>query len=200
MFPDEDNKDYARWNDFDCPLDNQTNCPFASHMRKTRGRGMINDRDVFDIMRRGISYGPEVGPYEKKNSKTILDRGLIFTCYQSSLSNGFQFIKHRKSGSIQNILWPCWLSNFQGWINPDTFPADKTDFTGGMNPGQDAIVGQSVKGAFEEDDKILYTSIYDGNKQHNKVTFEPFVRANGGDYLITPSLKLFGDFSVAPAV
>ncbi|KAJ5872605.1 uncharacterized protein N7529_004958 [Penicillium soppii] len=132
-------------------------------------------------MRRGISYGPEVGPYEKKNSKTILDRGLIFTCYQSSLSNGFQFIKHR-------------------WINPDTFPADKTDFTGGMNPGQDAIVGQSVKGAFEEDDKILYTSIYDGNKQHNKVTFEPFVRANGGDYLITPSLKLFGDFSVAPAV
>ncbi|CAI7608303.1 unnamed protein product [Penicillium bialowiezense] len=181
LCPDEDNKEYSTWNDFDSPLDNQLNCPFSSHIRKTKGRGMMNDRDIFDIMRRGIPYGPEVGPDEKENSKTVLDRGLIFTCYQSSLCNGFQFIKNR-------------------WANPDTFPADKTDFTDGINPGQDVIIGQSVKGAIEEDDKLLYTCVYDGNKVHNKVTFEPFIQSNGGDYFFTPSLKLLGDLSVAQAV
>lgn len=91
-------------------------------------------------------------------------------------------------------------SLIQGWANPDTFPADKTDFTDGINPGQDVIIGQSVKGAIEEDDKLLYTCVYDGNKVHNKVTFEPFIQSNGGDYFFTPSLKLLGDLSVAQAV
>lgn len=69
-----------------------------------------------------------------------------------------------------------------------------------MNPRQDVIIGQSAKGAIEEDDKLLYTCVYDGNKVHNKVTFEPFVQFNGGNYFFTPSLKLLGDLSMAPAL
>ncbi|KAJ6091822.1 hypothetical protein N7467_003791 [Penicillium canescens] len=179
LHPNADCKADARLNDFDYPLDDQFNCPFASHMRKTKPRGMVENRDKFDIMRRGIPYGLEVGPDEKE--KTKLDRGLMFTCYQTSLSNGFQFIKNR-------------------WVDPDTFPADKTKFTGGMNPGQDPIVGQSVKGAIEEDDKVLNMSIYDGDGKHNKITFEPFIQSNGGDYFFAPSLKLLRDLAVAPAV
>ncbi|KAJ6096020.1 hypothetical protein N7486_006766 [Penicillium sp. IBT 16267x] len=178
MHPDKDFPAHARWNDFDYPTDDHTNCPFASHMRKTKPRSLVNNVDKFDIMRRGIPYGPELGPDEKE--KTKQDRGLMFLCYQTSLSNGFQFIRNR-------------------WINPDTFPSGKTAFTGGMNPGQDPVVGQSVKGAIEDDDKLLQVSIFDGNKKHNQVTFMPFIESNGGDYFFTPSLKLMRELAVAPA-
>ncbi|KAJ5648085.1 hypothetical protein N7490_004457 [Penicillium lividum] len=176
---DPEKKIIATWNDFDYPTDNQFNCPFASHMRKTKPRSVVGNEDKFDIMRRGIPYGEELRNDEATETK--LDRGLMFLCYQTSLSNGFQFIRNR-------------------WINPDTFPFGKTEFTGGINPGQDALVGQSVKGAIEDDDKILSTSIYDGNGQHNQVNFMPFIESHGGDYFFTPSLKLLRELSVAPAV
>jgi deferrochelatase/peroxidase EfeB len=95
VHPDVDCKEDARLNDFDYPLNNQFNCPFESHIRKTKSRGMVDNRDKFDIMRRGIPCGPEVGPDEKE--KTNLDHGILFTCYQTSLSNGFHFIKNRKT-------------------------------------------------------------------------------------------------------
>lgn len=81
-------------NEFNYPLNDQSRCPYASHMRKTKPRSIVVDRDMNDIMRRGIPYGPEVGPDE---TKTKQDRGLMFTCYQSSISNGFRFLKSSKS-------------------------------------------------------------------------------------------------------
>jgi hypothetical protein len=68
-----------------------------------------------------------------------------------------------------------------------------------MNPGQDPVVGQSVKGAIEEDYKLMNLSIYDGNKQHNQITFQPFIQSNGGDYFFTPSLELLRELSKTPA-
>jgi deferrochelatase/peroxidase EfeB len=65
-------------------------------MRKTKPRSVIGNDDKFDIMRRGIPYGVEMDADEKKGPKSQKDRGLLFVCYQTSLSNGFQFIKNRK--------------------------------------------------------------------------------------------------------
>lgn len=65
-------------------------------MRKTKPRSVIDNDDKFDIMRRGIPYGEEMDVDEKKGTKSQKDRGLLFVCYQTSLSNGFQFIKNRK--------------------------------------------------------------------------------------------------------
>ncbi|KAJ5993463.1 hypothetical protein N7451_009187 [Penicillium sp. IBT 35674x] len=177
--PDRDNPDEARQNDFDYPVDDHTNCPFASHMRKTKPRAGVNNSDKFDIMRRGIPYGPELSADEKAKEKTEQDRGLMFLCYQTSLSNGFQFIRNR-------------------WINADNFPPGKRKFTGGMAPGQDPFVGQAVKGASQEDDKLLQMSIFDGNKKHNQISFMPFIESNGGDYFFTPSLKCLRELAVAP--
>lgn len=69
-----------------------------------------------------------------------------------------------------------------------------------MNPGQDPVVGQPIKGAIEDDDKVLQMSIFDGHKKHNQITFMPFIESNGGDYFFTPSLKMLRDLAVAPAV
>jgi len=51
-------------------------------------------------MRRGIAFGREVTEEEKAAKKTSLGRGLIFICYQSSITNGFQFIQKSEFGCI----------------------------------------------------------------------------------------------------
>lgn len=155
--------------------------------------------DKFDIMRRGIPYGPELSDEEKKKQKTVQDRGLMFLCYQTSLSNGFQFIRNRKSYlASRRKVRPLTL-NVSGWINADNFPPGKRKFTGGMAPGQDPVVGQLVKGASQDDDNVLQMAIVDGHKKHNQITFEPFIESNGGDYFFTPSLKLMRQLAETPA-
>ncbi|OGE52784.1 hypothetical protein PENARI_c009G12023 [Penicillium arizonense] len=173
LHPDADCPKDARMNEFNYDVNVHTNCPFASHMRKTKPRSIVSDRDMNDIMRRGIPYGPEVGINE---TKTEQDRGLMFTCYQSSIGNGFQFLK-------------------RSWINLDTFPADKTEYTGGTNPGQDVIVGQLVKKPQKPKHKILTTSLVDGKGQNTTTSFLPFIQSNGGDYFFSPSLQLLRDMS-----
>jgi len=42
------------------------------------------------MIRRGIAYGPELGPYE---TKTTHNRGLLFVSYQSDLSKGYSFVQ-----------------------------------------------------------------------------------------------------------
>ncbi|KAJ5948638.1 hypothetical protein N7454_001945 [Penicillium verhagenii] len=168
VHPDEDNPAAARLNDFNYPTDSHKNCPFASHMRKVKPRSIVSDRDMNDIMRRGIPYGPEVEPNE---TKTKLDRGLMFTCYQSSISNGFQFLQ-------------------RSWINLSTFPDEKWDYTGGENPGQDCIVGQLVKLPQKPKHYSLTTAITNGKGEHATTSYKPFIQAHGGDYFFSPSISL----------
>jgi Dyp-type peroxidase family len=77
---------------------NQDKCPFAAHVRKMNPRGDIPVAAInqHKVMRRGIQYGPEVNDNESKQHKTEKDRGLLFVSYQSSLSNGFQFLQKCK--------------------------------------------------------------------------------------------------------
>lgn len=46
----------------------------------------------------GITFGPELTDKEKLGKKTLEQRGLSFVCYQSSLTDGFEF------------MWVSWLS------------------------------------------------------------------------------------------
>ena len=90
-------------NGFDFPND-QNKCPFASHIRKTKPRSGVGNIDKFDIMRRGLPYGPELEQDEIDSNTTSKDRGLMFACYQSSLSNGFQFLMNGKSSRSPDFL------------------------------------------------------------------------------------------------
>lgn len=88
-------KDKLRNNkfNFDFPGDreNQDRCPFTAHIRKVAPRGDFGD--FRRIMRRGITFGPEVSAEEQATGKTLHDRGLLFRCYQSDISTGFRFIQ-----------------------------------------------------------------------------------------------------------
>lgn len=52
------------------------------------------------IMRQGIPFGPEVTPDEAHTNTTKLTRGLSFVCYQSNLSNGFEFVQESEFTSV----------------------------------------------------------------------------------------------------
>jgi len=87
-------------------ISSQLRCPFAAHVRKTNPR---DDLEVPPpprppipiegrrIMRRGVQFGPEVTREEAHTAKTQHGRGLLFTCYQTSIVNGFQFLQQCKS-------------------------------------------------------------------------------------------------------
>jgi len=107
-------------------------CPFAAHVRKTNPR---NDLEVPPapispisvqprrIMRRGIQFGPELIPEENSSGKTKLDRGLLFNCYQTSITNGFQFLQ-------------------KSWADNAGFPP----FTSSPSPpGLDPLIGQGTR-------------------------------------------------------
>lgn len=94
MFPDTDSPEHARFNDFDFDPESQLRCPFGAHIRKVAPRKDVQNKDKFNIMRRGIPYGPEHDPVTEP--KTTQDRGLIFVCYQTSFQNGFSFVKNSK--------------------------------------------------------------------------------------------------------
>ncbi|KAJ7476657.1 fungal peroxidase [Mycena latifolia] len=74
---------------------NQTRCPFSAHIRKTRPRADLGTPEdaVHHIMRAGIPYGPEVSDDEAAANTTSTERGLAFVAYQSSITNGFQFLQ-----------------------------------------------------------------------------------------------------------
>lgn len=102
-------------------------CPFAAHIRR------VNPRDAAEtgpfesaaprIFRAGISFGPEVGPAE---TTTTQSRGLMFTCYQSSIAQQFEFIQRR--------------------ANSETLPARNRLGGAGVIPaGCDAVIGQVVR-------------------------------------------------------
>lgn len=67
------------------------------------------------IMRKSITYGPEVTPEEAREHKTKVDRGLAFVSYQSNIANGFEFVQ-------------------EAWSNSETFPPRKSVAEPGFDP------------------------------------------------------------------
>ena len=95
-------------------------CPFHSHIRKTNPRGdtttvhgvPLEQEREHQIARRAIPYGPK---WTKVGDNK--ERGLLFQCAQSSLTNGFFFQQSR-------------------WANAEGFVKAKT--------GVDPLVGQGA--------------------------------------------------------
>lgn len=126
--------DPKRNNDFkiEGEINSQFRCPFAAHVRRTNPR---NDLEALPppvgpisvqknrILRRGVQFGPELTKEEKTTAKTEYGRGLLFACYQTSITNGFQFLQ-------------------KAWANNPKFPLGQTQ---PEEPGLDPLIGQGVR-------------------------------------------------------
>jgi Dyp-type peroxidase family len=100
--------------------------PRAAHIRKTNPRSEDppgkEESNRHRILRRGIVYGPEFQPGEPPYPGAgpvpdNQDRGLLFVCYQASISRGFEFIQSQ-------------------WANENEFPQP--------NDGRDPIISQDL--------------------------------------------------------
>ncbi|KAE8137510.1 hypothetical protein BDV38DRAFT_292963 [Aspergillus pseudotamarii] len=160
----EDNPALAENNDFDFkPTNTQEHCPFAAHIRKARPRGDLADKFSSAIIRRGIPYGPEVTKTEQDQQTTKEDRGMLFVCYQSNISNGFRRIQEQ-------------------WCNKNTFPSGKKRITGDPGPGADPICGQP------NGPDPFVMGLCDGKNNNIHVDLHCCVIPRGGEYFFSPSI------------
>ncbi|KAE8376149.1 hypothetical protein BDV26DRAFT_282891 [Aspergillus bertholletiae] len=194
---DEDNPDLAFDNKFDFrPKKSIKSCPFAAHIRKMRPRAdkkrdvgeeedddceplrELGEDEAYDegqkedasvILRRGITFGPELTDEEKRQKKTIEHRGMYFTCYQSLIRDGFNFLMTR-------------------WASNSSFPEYKTK-TFPDGPGMDPFVNQRLRTDHPEG----HISLYDGINANRTVKLDlgisPWVDQKGGEYFFTPSIR-----------
>ncbi|KAH8094516.1 peroxidase TAP [Cristinia sonorae] len=148
-------------------IQTQDRCPFAAHVRKTNPRFDLEglnppiSTESRHIVRRGIPFGPELSRQEKQQKTTLQGRGLLFKCYQSDITKGFQFIQ-------------------EAWANAPNFPPFKP---ADQVPGFDPIVGQAadptsrtMSGA---DPKAATTNL--------QLPTE-WVVSKGGEYFFSPSI------------
>lgn len=167
LSPEFDDKNIAadpsRVNDFNfAPTDSENanfTCPMAAHIRKTNPRNDLGPRgpngivNRFRILRRGIPYGNEL------DADPNGTRGLLFVCYQSTISNGFAFIQGQ-------------------WANERNFVRPGVGF--------DAVLGQLSK---SEQVDITGLFPQDAKRAVKLNAVSPFVIPRGGEYFFTPSMS-----------
>ncbi|GMF75075.1 unnamed protein product [Aspergillus oryzae] len=194
----EDNPDLAFDNTFDFrPKKDIKGCPFAAHIRKMRPRadkkrdfGSEEDDEnhkplpepgedeAFDegqkedasvILRRGITFGPELTAEEISKGETIEHRGILPPTFESPCPPAKMLI---------NI----------GWASNSSFPEYKTK-TFPDGPGMDPFINQRLRTDHPEG----HISLYDGSNPNKTVKLDlglsPWVDQKGGEYFFTPSIR-----------
>lgn len=88
---------YERMEARDPPRASEDKCT-GTHDRRPDG----DQANFHRMLRRGITYGPELQPNEGPYGETVADiqdRGLLFVSYQSSIARGFEFVQARWANS-----------------------------------------------------------------------------------------------------
>ncbi len=143
-------------------------CPQSAHIRKVNPRdlnteqGSPNTTLVHRILRRGIPYGPPL-PFGSIELDDV-DRGLLFLCYQASISEQFEFLS-------------------SNWMNDNCKPSP---FCPAGGAGQDMVLGQNPLGNRER-------SISLGRGQVTSKTENEWVVTTGGGHFFTPSKSALTD-------
>lgn len=163
-----------RENDFEFGDDREgLVCPFAAHVRKAYPRDDVlgtttpTEREVAGaeaftqthrMMRRGISFGPELSHAEALSGQTTQQRGLLFLCYVTDIKDQFEFVQ-------------------QVWV-------DNPDF---VQPGAgvDPIIGQPATGTLPF---LGAAPVSEDVTKKPTLAVPHFVHMQGGDYFFAPAL------------
>ncbi|KAG9006863.1 hypothetical protein FRB90_009698 [Tulasnella sp. 427] len=154
-------------------------CPVTGHIRKMAPRVSraldSSELPKHMIVRSGIPYGPELPEFGGPPGDQ--DRGLLFTSYQSTLSNGFTFIQEQ-------------------WANNVNFPfGQDLDGTGNRplisnGPGYDPIIGAKPERVLNTPNgrSRFIRGENPGNLNDSIPIAQDWVLARGGEYFWVPSL------------
>ncbi|MEA2736902.1 MAG: hypothetical protein QOH05_209, partial [Acetobacteraceae bacterium] len=165
--------DVTRNNDFSYSSDPQQRaCPYAGHIRKTYPRDDLGGEgpiQIRRIRRSGIPFGPEVDADETTTKK---ERGLMFVCYQTSITEQFEFVQ-------------------KSWCNNPEFVFGKNRPGGGaVNPGFDPLIGQANNGGNRTRTMDEPVPNYPtGNTRSTLTEPKDFIVPTAGAYLFMPSIS-----------
>jgi len=164
-------------NDFDFSDDLfQRGCPYGAHIRKVNPRADLADQvdgvDPHRIIRQGIPFGIDVTDAEAASGKTSEDRGLLFVCYQSSITNQFEFLQETWANSTGFVF---------GKVRPGQNGA-------AVSVGFDPIIGQSGEGGARFTDEAL-PNFPTGDQRSQFAQPSQTVVPQGGVYLFVPSIS-----------
>jgi Dyp-type peroxidase family len=163
----------GRANDFNYSQDaHGTKCPFHAHIRRLNPRGESSEGEAAErrhqIARRSIPYGV---PSEKPLDYSQVDQlptegvGILFMCFQRSLSNQFGF--------LQTV-----------WAN-SPYKNDGSQITMGLDP----IIGRPAEGKSVEGQRRW--PVQWGAQDFNPFDFRSFITLKGGEFLFAPSRPFF---------
>jgi Dyp-type peroxidase family len=149
--------------------------PVVQHIRKVNPRDLsteqANNTDVLRrrILRRGLPWGaPPADGATAATDNLKGDRGLLFLCYQASITEQFEFL----------------CSN---WMNMPNAPES-------INAGHDLLVGQNGQpGENRERRGVINRSKPGGDLHATILTHEDWVIATGGGYFFAPSISAMRD-------
>jgi Dyp-type peroxidase family len=162
--------DEKRRNDFDFDDDpEQRRCPYAAHIRKVNPRDDTgNEAEVqrHRIIRRGITFGPEVAPGE---TTTRYSRGLMFVCYQTSIERQFEYLQRNAN-------------------DPNFVSGKKRPGGASVTPGFDPIIGQAADNGPREMDEP-YPNYPAGNRRTTLEMPNQFVILTAAAYFFMPSIN-----------
>ena len=96
-----------------------TKCPVLAHIRQINPRTHQDEERRHRIARRGITYGKRQPKLEDRPQEGV---GLLFMCFQSNITEQFEFLQHNaigrdpiiSKGQPQRQTWPA------RWSEPDT--------------------------------------------------------------------------------
>jgi len=171
----EDNK--YKGNNFNYSVDPQgSKCPFFAHARKVNPRGdtgnpslvstptRLEEEKMHRIARRAINYGPLPSEEPEK------DAGLLFMCFQASLTNQFNFMQ-------------------KAWAKEQNFV--KRDV------GTDVVIGVEKRDDGGEAMEETYNwPTQWGAAGKTEATFDHWVTMKGGEFFFAPSMSFLK--SLAP--
>lgn len=179
----------------------QSHCPFAAHIRKTRPRADLGNTNVQNqAIRAGIPYGPEVGFAEMRAGATRRNRGLAFGKFfgfeRFELIELLTFVARMRSGvSVpyrQRLPVPAKIMGQQHKvclpINPACFQnfdlIDECSFPFGKTQtvGHDPIIGQAGNNAPRTTFGI---NPFNTTRSYS---IPEFITPRGGEYFFSPSI------------
>jgi Dyp-type peroxidase family len=159
-------------NDFNYAVDKKgLLCPFHAHIRKTNPReesagqfGITPESErAHRIARRGIPYGTPAGPEQEQPSENV---GLLFMCFQSSISNQFEFMQ-------------------QNWADNETFLNKTFNQQAANDTGLDGVIGQTTGQPINQ----TWGKKHGVDNDFASFSFGGFVKLKGGEYFFAPSIS-----------
>jgi hypothetical protein len=167
-------------NNFNYSEDPQgSKCPFFAHARKVNPRGdtgnpslvstptRLEEEKMHRIARRAINYGPLPSEVPEK------DAGLLFMCFQASLTNQFNFMQ-------------------KAWAKEQNFV--KRDV------GTDAVIGVEKRDDGGEAIEETYNwPTQWGEQEKTEATFDHWVTMKGGEFFFAPSMSFLKCLAPEPS-